>query len=269
MAEKADRTFHRLHESGLLVLANAWDAGSARLVQSLGGKAVATSSAAVAWSHGYPDGHHLPVPLLLATVAAVARVIQVPLSADIVAGFADDPAEVGDIVGRVIAAGAVGINLEDGTDDPALLCAKIEHARRAASRLGVDLFINARADVYLRSLVPPERRVEETLARAARYRDAGASGLFVPAVIEPDEIRAIASGAGLPLNVLGRPDLPPAAKLAALGVRRLSAGAAIAHRGWIRARAAAVAFLESGTLTPPEAGAPTPAQINDLMSEAP
>jgi 2-methylisocitrate lyase-like PEP mutase family enzyme len=145
--QAAAQTFHRLHHEGFLVLANAWDAATARLIEGLGAKAIATTSAAVAWSHGYADGDLLPVPLLRATVAEIARVIRVPLSVDIESGYADDPAAVADVVSEVVAAGGVGINIEDGTRAPDLLCAKIEQAKAAARRLGVDLFVNARADV--------------------------------------------------------------------------------------------------------------------------
>jgi 2-methylisocitrate lyase-like PEP mutase family enzyme len=268
MGEK-DRTFHRLHETGLLLLANAWDAGSGRLVQSRGGKAVATSSAAVAWSHGYPDGDHLPVPLLVATIEAMARVLEVPLSADVEGGYHHDPDRVGETVGRVVVAGAVGINIEDGTGDPDLLCAKIERARRAADREGVDLFVNARTDVYLRGLVPAERAVGETLARAERYRGAGADGLFVPGVTAAADIKAIVASAGLPLNVLARPGLPPATELAALGVRRLSAGSWLAQAALGGLAAQAAAFLKSGLSEPLAAGALTYAEINALMPAPP
>src|SRR5262245_54553461 len=172
-AERA-REFHRLHGEGLLVLANVWDAGSARLVESLGAKALATSSAALAWTHGYADGDLLPVRLLVGTVAAITRVTKLPLTVDVEGGYSGDPAAVGEAVAEVIDAGGVGINLEDGAGSPDLLCAKIERAKAAGERLGVDLFVNARTDVYLRGLEPADRRVDETLARAERYRAAGA-----------------------------------------------------------------------------------------------
>src|SRR4030095_9818264 len=132
--------FRQMHQEGILLLANAWDAGTARLIESLGARAIATTSAAVAWSHGYADGNVLPVPVLVSTVAEIARVVRVPLTVDVEAGYSDDPASVGEVVARVVEAGAVGINLEDGTSSPDLLCAKVEAARRAASRLGVDLY---------------------------------------------------------------------------------------------------------------------------------
>src|SRR4051812_48036382 len=105
------QTFRRLHQDGLLILANAWDAGSARLIATTGAKAIATSSAAVAWAHGYPDGDQLPVKLLVATVAEIVRVIRVPLTVDCEGGYSDDPAQVAENIASVLAAGAIGINL--------------------------------------------------------------------------------------------------------------------------------------------------------------
>jgi 2-methylisocitrate lyase-like PEP mutase family enzyme len=239
--------FHRLHDGpDLLLLANAWDAGSARLIESLGARAIATTSAGVAWAHGYPDGDALPVPLVIATAAAVAGAVRVPVTIDIEGGYSDDPDAVGTLAAALIDAGAVGINLEDGAGSPELLCAKLAACRRVASAAGVALFLNARTDVYLRGLVPEADRIAETCARAARYREAGASGLFVPKLLEPRAIAAIARSVALPLNVLAWPGLPGAAELASLGVRRLSAGSAIAEAIWGRAAALATAFLRDG-----------------------
>jgi 2-methylisocitrate lyase-like PEP mutase family enzyme len=259
--------FHALHREGILLLANAWDAGTARLIESLGARAIATTSAAVAWSHGYADGNVLPVPVLASTVAEIARVIRVPLTVDIEGGYSDDPASVGETVARVVEAGAVGINLEDGTSPPDLLCAKVEQAKRAASRLGVDLYVNARADAYLRALVPPERRVEETLARAARYRAAGASGIFVPGISDVAEIKVVAAGVGLPLNILCRPGLPPGRELAALGVRRLSAGSDVAEVVYGRISTVAAAFLRDGSSDVFLEGAKPYAEIQALIAK--
>jgi 2-methylisocitrate lyase-like PEP mutase family enzyme len=262
----AASVFRRLHEKGFLVLPNAWDAGSARLIESLGAKALATSSAAVAWSHGYSDGDLLPVRLLVATVADIARVATVPLSVDVEGGYASDPVAVGEAVAQVIEAGAVGINIEDGTGDPDVLCAKIERAKRAGGRLGVDLFVNARTDVYLSALAPPDRRVDETLARAERYRAAGADGIFVPGLTEATEIRAISSAVRLPLNVLARPGLPRASELEALGVRRLSAGSGIAQALFGRTSSLVTGFLWTGASEPLAEGAMPYVEINALMA---
>jgi 2-methylisocitrate lyase-like PEP mutase family enzyme len=221
--------FHALHAPGrFLILANAWDAGSARLIESLGAPAVATTSSGVSWARGYADGHALPVPTLLATIADMARGIDVPLTADIEGGFSDDPAAVGKLVGEVIAAGAVGVNLEDGTTPPARFADKVRAAKQAGEAAGVDVFVNARTDVFLRGLAPEDRRVEEVLSRARLYAEAGADGLFVPGAKAEADIRAIAAGAALPLNIMSSPGVPPAAKRRALGARRLSAGGALA-----------------------------------------
>lgn len=260
--------FHQLHEGPQpLLLPNAWDAGSARLMESLGAAAVATTSAGVAWTHGYPDGNALPVRLLIATVATITRAIRVPLTVDIEAGYADDPPAVEETVAKVVEAGAVGINIEDGASTPDLLCLKIERAKRAGQHFNVDLFVNARTDVYLRGLAPEGKRVAETLARARLYRNAGASGLFVPGLRDPEEIRAIAAGAGLPLNVMAWPGLPAASELAQLGVRRLSAGSAIAQALFGKAAALAADFLKSGKSEPLGTGAMAYADINALFEQ--
>jgi 2-methylisocitrate lyase-like PEP mutase family enzyme len=269
MNAKADSaaTFRRLHHAAeLLVLANAWDAGSARLIESLGARAIATTSAGVAWSHGYPDGDALPVDRLVATVAAILRAIRIPLTVDMESGYGPDPAAVGESVAAVIDAGAVGINIEDGSAPPDLLCAKIARAKEAGIRLGVDLFVNARTDVYLRGLAPAAARVEETLARAARYRDAGADGIFVPGLIDPAEIRMITAATDLPLNVMARSGLPAMAELASLGVRRLSAGSGIAEAVMGRAAVLARTFLAEGRSDILSEGAMSYPEINALFA---
>lgn len=264
--ERAHR-FRELHSTDApLILPNAWDAGSARLMEHLGSKAVATSSAAVAWSHGYQDGDRLPVALLIATVSSIARVVSVPVSADIEGGYSDDAKVVGETVARVIEAGAVGINIEDGQPPPTALCQKIEAARAAAERLGVPLFINARTDVYLRGLVPEDQRAAEVARRANLYRCAGADGLFVPLVTEVDSIRSIAASVDLPLNVMACPGLPDAAELRRLGVRRLSAGASIGEAAYGLARTLAQAFLVDGRSDPDTSNSMGFAEINALFS---
>ncbi|OWJ68561.1 isocitrate lyase/PEP mutase family protein [Inquilinus limosus] len=258
--------FRRLHQDGILLLANAWDAGSARLIESLGAKAIATTSAGVAWAHGYPDGDALPFDLLVATTADITRILTVPLTVDSEGGYSDDPAAVGESIARLIGAGAAGINLEDGVGSPDLLCAKIAAIKGAAARSGQDVFINARTDVYLRGLAPEGGKVAEVLARAGRYRDAGADGIFVPGVTKPDEIRAIAADAPLPLNVMARPGLPGAAELAGLGVRRLSAGSGISQTVYAQIAGLARSFLVDGVSDPLVSGAMPYPEINALMA---
>jgi 2-methylisocitrate lyase-like PEP mutase family enzyme len=269
MASQKNRAaaFRRLHKGPkILLLANCWDAGSARLIESLGARAVATTSAGVAWALGYPDGDALPLDLLVASVAGMTRVIKVPLTVDMEGGYGKTPKAVGAAVARIIGAGAIGMNIEDGSSSPDLLCRKIELVKRAAKRLGVDFFVNARTDVYLHELAPPPKRVAETLARAKRYREAGADGLFVPGATQPAEIRSITAAAGLPVNLLAWPGLAPAAELQKLGVRRLSAGSAISQAAAATALAKAKAFLRDGDSGPLREGAMTYGELNALVT---
>jgi 2-methylisocitrate lyase-like PEP mutase family enzyme len=249
-AELAE-TFLRLHVPGTpLLLANAWDAGSARLIESCGAAAIATTSAGLAWARGYPDGDRLPPDVLAVAVAEISRVVSVPVSVDAEGGYSDDPAAVGEVVRAIVGAGGIGINIEDGTSPPDLLVAKIAAARSAADRVGIHLFINARTDVYLRGLVPPERAVDEVIERAARYREAGCDGIFAPGVTDLEAIRTIAAAIGLPLNALVVPGLPPLASLAGVGVARISAGSGIAQVAAGVVQRLATEFLSGGGFEP-------------------
>ncbi|MGE0742874.1 MAG: isocitrate lyase/phosphoenolpyruvate mutase family protein [Hyphomonadaceae bacterium] len=237
--------FHDLHKD-FLILLNAWDAASARVMQDIGAKAIATSSAAVAWAHGYADGHHLPTEKLIAVVEEIARVVSVPITTDAEGGYSDDPRQVAENVKAFIGAGAVGVNIEDGKQPHDLHLRKIEAVREAAVRVGVDLFINARTDVYLKRLAAPEQALEETLRRAAAIREAGASGLFVPAIHAPQDIATVVERAGLPLNVMAIPGVPTAKELKTLGAKRLSAATSIFNAAMAGAREAAEDFLAQG-----------------------
>jgi 2-methylisocitrate lyase-like PEP mutase family enzyme len=221
-------TFRILHAGpDLLLLPNAWDAGSARLIESLGAKAIATTSAGLAWSRGFPDGDALPIDRLLDATREIARVIRVPLSMDIEGGYSDDPSAVARVVASIVDVGAAGINIEDGAAAPERLCGKVEAVRRT---VGDELFINARTDVYLRGIASGEAAIAEVVRRASLYRAAGCDGLFAPGLAAASDIRAVARAIHpMPLNVMLVPDLPPADTLRTLGVRRLSAGAAIAQ----------------------------------------
>jgi 2-methylisocitrate lyase-like PEP mutase family enzyme len=257
--------FRALHTDGLLRLANAWDAGTARLIEHLGAPAVATTSAGLAWAQGWPDGDKLDVDALLHAIAGIARVIQVPLTVDVEGGYSDDPAAVANTVLRVVRAGAAGINLEDGAGDPALLAAKIRAIRDTCAANDVDVFINARTDVYLRGLVEESARVEETLARAERYRAAGTDGLFVPGLVDADAIRTLAARCGLPLNVMLRPQLQDLAALQALGVRRISTGSALAESMYGRLAAQVETFLRADRTALPDPQAMGYGAVNGLF----
>ncbi|HEX3829074.1 MAG TPA: isocitrate lyase/phosphoenolpyruvate mutase family protein [Sporichthyaceae bacterium] len=204
-------------------------------------------------------------PISTVAAANIARVLSVPLTIDLEDGYAADARVVAGHVARLVQVGIAGINIEDGADEPAVLAAKVEAIRAAVSTSGADVFVNVRTDVYLRGLAPEGVRVSEVLARAKLYRDAGADGLFVPGIWQPEEIGEVAAAAGLPLNVMYLPGLPALAELGALGVRRLSAGTAIAQGIWGAARVAAEAFLDSGTL--PAGPAMDYGEIQQLLSQ--
>jgi 2-methylisocitrate lyase-like PEP mutase family enzyme len=266
--ESSARVFRTLHQTGLLILPNAWDAGSARVIEHAGAKAIATSSAAVAWAHGYPDGEALPPEALLATVRAITRVVGIPVSADVEAGYTADPGAAGTFAMRVVDAGAVGINLEDGTDAPELLAAKIGCIKDAAAKAGADLWVNARVDVYLRKLKEGAAAYEETVARARLYREAGADSIFVPAAAEAGLLARLVRDVVLPLNALAWPGLPPADELRELGVRRLSVGSGIAKVMLNNVHTMAQAFLSDGRSEPFSEGTLKNPEINRLMQRS-
>lgn len=250
MSQTAADHFHALHAGpDVLLLPNAWDAASAALMEDAGAQAVATSSAAVAWARGYADGDALPVSALIDVIAGIARVVSVPLTADIEGGYTDDLATLAQTVAAVVGAGAVGINIEDGRRDPDLHARKIETVRAAAEKAGVKLFINARTDVYLAGLAQGEAALGESLRRAALYARAGASGIFVPLPVEEEVIAKLAAGIALPLNVMGRPGMPSAQRLGELGVRRLSSATGPFRGAYGAMLAATRAYLESGDTT--------------------
>ncbi|RKP47828.1 isocitrate lyase/PEP mutase family protein [Pararobbsia silviterrae] len=240
-------SFRQLHDNSTpLRLPNAWDAGSARLVESLGATAVATTSAGFAWALGYQDGRRLPVDEVVGSVRRILRVVSVPLSVDIENGYSDDPQAVADHVMRLVELGIAGINIEDGPDAPSMLAAKIEAIRDAVSKAGADLFINARSDVVLANLVDKPKQADESIARGKRYASAGADGLFLPALADPADIMKIVGAISVPLNVMALPGLADAETLGRLGVRRLSAGGAISQVVFGTVQELAKNFLQSG-----------------------
>ncbi|GIG36849.1 isocitrate lyase/PEP mutase family protein [Cellulomonas pakistanensis] len=242
------RRLHALHDPAApLALSNAWDVASARVVEAAGAPAVATTSAGVAWSLGRPDGDRLGRADLLAAVRRITAAVAVPVTVDAEGGFADDAAGVAATIDGLLDAGAVGVNLEDGDRPAAELAARVAAARAAADRAGVALFVNARTDVFLRGLGDPADRMAETVARARRYVDAGADGVFVPGVVDAATIAELAAAIPAPLNVMVRRGLPPVPELGRLGVARVSLGSTVAEAAYAVARRAAAELLASGT----------------------
>lgn len=245
------QAFQQLHRGPEpLVLPNAWDAASARVIENAGAKAIATSSAAMAWALGRPDGEQLPLDDLLTACRRVVEAVSVPVSVDIERGYGADAEDTGGLVGALMELGVVGINIEDGTDPatgrlarPEILTQRIACIRAVAEHRGVPLFINARIDTYVTGELDGEARWQATRERALIYIDAGANGIFVPGLADACEIERLAAELPVPLNVyVGYPGAPDVATLRALGVRRISTGcgtmqAVLAHLSRIAAEA--------------------------------
>ncbi|WFE39180.1 isocitrate lyase/phosphoenolpyruvate mutase family protein [Micromonospora sp. WMMD998] len=243
--------FRSLHLPGEpLVLVNAWDAASARIVAAAGARAVATTSAGVAWSRGAPDGDALARETAVDVIRLVAATVRLPVTADIESGFGDTPDDVADTVTAVLAAGAVGVNVEDARHDgdgPLRdvdeQCARLAAVRSAADRADIPLYLNARVDTFLSGA----GGVPETVARAEAYLAAGADGIFVPGTVDPETVAALVSAIPAPLNVLVGPGAPPVAELARLGVARISLGSRVAASAYATAGRAAAEALGAGT----------------------
>ncbi|MFD4643774.1 isocitrate lyase/phosphoenolpyruvate mutase family protein [Lentzea sp. NPDC058436] len=249
MTSVADRTklFHALHQSGPLALPNAWDVASALIVEAAGAKAVATTSAGVAWSLGAPDGDALDRELAIGLIARIARAVRVPVSADIESGFGEDAAQVGDTARAVVEAGASGVNIEDG-HGAGLREVGDQQERLAAARAAApDLFINARTDVFLRGIGEPEGRLQLAIDRARAYLEAGASGIFVPGVTDLASVEELARAIDAPLNVLAGPGAPAVHELGTAGAARISVGTALASAAYAVAKKAAEELLVKGT----------------------
>jgi 2-methylisocitrate lyase-like PEP mutase family enzyme len=222
--------FRQRHQrKPLLLLANAWDPISAAIVEATGYEAVATTSGGVAWALGYRDGEETPWREVVAATARIARAVRVPVTADIEAGYGDTPAQVAQSVRDIIAAGAVGVNLEDGTHDAANpmrgiddSAARIRAAREAAQHEGVPIVINARIDLYLKRVGTEETRFAETVARGKAYLAAGADCLYPFALADLGVVAGLVRALGAPINLVGRPGTPPVADFEAAGVARVS-----------------------------------------------
>ena len=229
LREKAD-AFRRLHAGpGIFVLPNVWDVVTARVVEAAGFPALATTSAGVAWALGYPDGERISRDEMLAAVGRIARSVRVPVTADMEAGYGAAPEAAAETARGTITAGAVGLNLEDGTDDGSLLdvtlhVERIRAAREAGGAAGVPIVVNARTDAFEIKEWTPAQRLAEAVRRANAYHAAGADCLFVPHVSDPETIARLAREIEGPLNVIAGPPAPPIPELARLGVRRASLG---------------------------------------------
>ncbi len=226
------RQFLELHAGPkILVLPNAWDVSSARIFEDAGFPAIGTTSAGVAFSLGYPDGQKIPREEMFAAVRRIAEAVEVPITADVEAGFGNTPEEVADTAREVIAAGAVGMNLEDGVDgkpdflaDVNLQKEIIRAVLEVSEGSGIPFVLNARTDIFLYGIGPAETRLARTIERLIAYHAAGAPSLFAPGVKDKETIAQLARGLAGPLNILATVGTPPVAELQQLGVARVSVG---------------------------------------------
>ena len=244
------RVFQRLHESGCFVIPNPWDLGSARYLQSLGFKALATTSSGFAWSQAHPDGP-ISRDLALAHLHEIVAATDLPVNADFQNGFATDAPGVAESVRLAIETGVAGLSIEDSTSDPAKplhdlgdAVERIRAARSAIDKAGGDTLLVGRAECFL--VGRPD--LEETIARLKAYAQAGADCLYAPGIRTREQIAAVVAGvAPKPVNLLvGSPTELTMQDIAALGVRRVSVGGALARSAWGGFMRAAKLIAEQG-----------------------
>jgi 2-methylisocitrate lyase-like PEP mutase family enzyme len=249
--------FQQMHLGpDILVIANAWDAGSARVFEDAGVKAVGTGSAGVAFSHGYPDDEFIPRDVMLAAIREIVAAVDVPVTADILTGLGDTTEKVVATIREVIAMGAAGVNIEDSSEaggahliDAARQVEKIRAVCEAARDEGVPIVVNARTDSFWLKLGDENERLRISIERANRYREAGAHCLFVPSATSHDTIKTLVREIHGPVNILTVPGCPPIPELQQLGVRRVSEGSGPMRATMMLARHIARELLEKGTYT--------------------
>lgn len=266
------QTLRALHHGPpILVLPNAWDAISARLFEAEGFPAIATTSAGVAAALGYPDGGVVPANEMVEAIGRIVRAVNVPVTADIEHAYGETPDAVADMVLRVVAAGAAGINLEDyvpgavGLESLDVQLDKIAAIVKATSTAGVPIVINARTDGFLRAIGEPETRLASAIDRGKAFLAAGADCVFVPGVRDRETIAALVSGIGGPLNLLAVDGTPPVADLEALGVARVSVGSGPMRASLAVVRDIARELKTRGTYTAFTGRALKYDEVNDLL----
>ena len=229
--QKAE-AFRALHRGQrILLLPNAWDVSSARVIEEAGFGAIATTSAGIAFTLGYPDGQRISRNEMLQAVSRIAAALKVPVTADVEAGYGDRPEDAAETALAVIESGAVGMNLEDASGDAnhplvdvLLQLEKIVAVQQAAQTAGVPIVLNARTDVYLLQVGPAEKRYDQAVRRLAAFRDAGADCAFLPGLRDAATIGRMVKDLDFPLNILAGPGSPSVSELQKLGVARVSLG---------------------------------------------
>jgi 2-methylisocitrate lyase-like PEP mutase family enzyme len=271
-AEKAERLRKLHHGPRILVFPNAWDVASARIMEEAGYPAIATTSAGVAASLGYPDGQRISRGEMLDVVARIARAVRVPVTADMEAGYGTTVEEMIETAKAVVAAGAVGMNLEDLTGnnesplvEMAFQVEKIRAICRISLSLGVPLVVNARTDIYLMEVGDAATRFERTVERLRAYRQAGAACLFAPGIRDRETISKLVKALAAPLNILVSPGCPSLGELEKLGVARASAGSAVMRASLGLAKRTGKELMEERTYESLFHGAIPYAEVNRMM----
>lgn len=267
----AFRQFHRL---GVLVLPNAWDVASARIFEEARFPAIATTSAGIAFSLGYPDGQRISREEMIARISRIVRAVNVPVTADIEWGYGSTPEEVVRTTRELIDAGAVGMNLEDTTgraEQPLLkledAVEKIKAVKETAAQTRAPLFINARTDIYLLPGGEAEADYQKAVRRLVAYRDAGADCVFAPGLKDAETIGRLAKAVQCPLNILAVPGTPPISELARLGVARVSVGSGFMRATLTALRRMAEEFKNSGTYSALESAIPY-SEVNRILTKS-
>jgi 2-methylisocitrate lyase-like PEP mutase family enzyme len=222
------RLFASLHVPGdPVILYNAWDAGSAKIIAEAGAKAIATGSASVAAAHGFADAEALPLALALANAERVVAAVELPVTIDFEGAYAVAPGEAAANAAKLAATGAIGCNFEDqmvGGEGLHPTDVQAERIRAIRAAVGPDFFINARTDIFLKSRDHDDAMVDAAIERASAYAEAGASGLFVPGLADLRLLERVCKASPLPVNFMAFPGAPSAAAVAQTGVARISHG---------------------------------------------
>src|SRR6059058_1643008 len=272
-AEKAEQ-FRKLHHGPrTLLLPNAWDVVSARILEECGHPAIATSSAAVAFSLGYPDGQRISRGEMLEVAGRIARAVEIPVTADLEAGYGTTVKDMVEAGKAAIAAGVIGMNLEDITGDDEssfvdlpLQVEKIRAICETAKSLGVSFVLNARTDIYLMPIGPEATRFERTVERLRAYRDAGATCLFAPGLYDRQTISKLVKAVAAPVNILANPACPAIAELEKMGVARVSAGSGVMRAAMGAVQRAGKEMLQTRSCETMFAGAIPYADLNRMMN---
>ena len=265
--------FRQLHRGpAALVLPNAWDVASARIIEEAGFAAIATTSAGIAFSLGYPDGQRIPREEMIARIARIVRAVKVSVTADVEGGYGSTPEDAARTTRELIQAGAVGMNLEDRSGNPdqplldlSLAAEKSKPARKAADDLRMPLMVNARTDVYLLPDAQPAAGYYEAHRRLLAYRDAGADCVFAPGLKDAETIGRLVRDLQCPVNILAVPGTPSIPELEKLSVARVSLGSGPMRATLGLLRRMAEELKATGTYSALESAIPG-AEVNKIMA---